>query len=152
MEMMLSLGFRQQMRVTRIRESWCSGGKRSKSAYCGGFLVAPMVKNLPAMQETQALSLGWEDPVENGTATHSSIPAGRILWTEEPGGLQSMGLQRVGHNWVTHTCCYCEGRTPVLPAGLSERCQSKRRVQGDLKAFGLKSQMNGTIIHGGDKR
>ena len=75
MEMMLSLGFRQQMRVTRIRESWCSGGKRSKSAYCGGFLVAPMVKNLPAMQETQVLSLGREDPLEKGMATHSGLLA-----------------------------------------------------------------------------
>ena len=57
-----------------------------------------MVKNLPAMQETQVGSLGWEDPLEKGKATHSSILAWRILWTEEPGGLQSMGLQRVRHN------------------------------------------------------
>ena len=55
-----------------------------------------MVKNLPAMQktqETQVLSLGWEDPLKEGMATHSSILAWRIPWTEEPGGLQSMGLQ-----------------------------------------------------------
>ena len=57
-----------------------------------------MVKNLPAMQETQVRSLGWEDPLEKGMATHSSILAWRIPWTEEPGGLQSMGSQRVGHN------------------------------------------------------
>ena len=57
-----------------------------------------MVKNLPAMQETQVGSLGWEDPLEKGKATHSSILAWRILWTEEPGGLQSMGLQRVRHD------------------------------------------------------
>jgi len=59
------------------------------------------VKNLPAMQETQETlvqSLGWEGPLEKGMATHSSILAWRILWTEEPGGLQSIGLQRVGHN------------------------------------------------------
>ena len=85
--MMLSLGFGQQMRVTTIRESWCGGGKRSKSAYCGGFLVAPMVKNLPAMQETQVLSLGWEDPLEEEMATHSSVVAWEIPWTEEAGGL-----------------------------------------------------------------
>ena len=52
-----------------------------------------MVKNLPAMQETQVLSLAWGDPLEKGMATHTSIPACRIPWTEEPGGLQSMGLQ-----------------------------------------------------------
>ena len=57
-----------------------------------------MVKNPPAMQETWALSLGWEDLLEEGMATHSSILAWRILWTEEPGGLQSMGSQRVGHD------------------------------------------------------
>ena len=57
-----------------------------------------MVKNPLAMHETQALSLGWEDPLEKGMAIHSSILAWRIPWTEEPGGLQSMGLQRVGHN------------------------------------------------------
>ena len=53
------------------------------------------VKNLPAMQETQVGSLGWEDPLEKGLATHSSILAWRIPWTEEPGRLQSMGSQRV---------------------------------------------------------
>ena len=57
-----------------------------------------MVKNLPAMQETQVQSLGWEDPLEEGMATHSSILAWRIPWTEEPGGLQSKGSQRVGHD------------------------------------------------------
>ena len=58
-------------------------------------------KHVPAMQETQETwvrSLGWEDPLEEGMATHSSILAWRIPWTEEPGGLQSMGLQRVGHD------------------------------------------------------
>ena len=57
-----------------------------------------MVKNLPAMQETQVVSLGSEDPLEKGMATHSSILAWRIPWTEETGGLQSMGLQRIGHD------------------------------------------------------
>ena len=60
--------------------------------------MAEMVKNLPAMQETQVQSLGWEDPLEKGMATHSSILAWRTPWTEEPGGLQSTGLQRVGHD------------------------------------------------------
>ena len=57
-----------------------------------------MVRNLPAMQDTQVRSLCQEDSLEEGIATHSSILAWRIPWTEEPGGLQSMGSQRVRHN------------------------------------------------------
>ena len=64
-------------------------------------LVAQMVKNLPAMQETWVQSLGWKDPLEKGIATHSSILVWRISWTVEPGKLQSMGLQRVRHDSVT---------------------------------------------------
>ena len=64
-------------------------------------LVAQTVKNLPAMQETRVRSLGWEDPLEKRTATHSSILAWRIPWKEEPGGLQSMGSQRVGTGRLT---------------------------------------------------
>ena len=58
-------------------------------------LMPQTVKNLPAVQETWVPFLGWEDPVEKGMATYSNILAWRILWTEEPGRLQSMGLQRV---------------------------------------------------------
>ena len=61
-------------------------------------LVAQMVKNLPAIQETWVRSLGWEDPLEKEMATYSIILAWRIPWKEEPGGLQSTGSQRVGHN------------------------------------------------------
>ena len=57
-----------------------------------------MVKNLPAMKETRIQSLGWEDPLEKGMGTHSSILAWRLPWTEEPGGLQSVGSQRAGHD------------------------------------------------------
>ena len=57
-----------------------------------------MVNNLPAMRETQVGTLGWKDPLEKGMATHSSILAGRILWTEEPGGLQPMESQGVGQD------------------------------------------------------
>ena len=63
--------------------------------------MAQMVKRLPAVQETQVWSLGWEDPLEKEMTTHSSTLAWEIPWTEEPGGLQSMGLQRVGHDWST---------------------------------------------------
>ena len=57
-----------------------------------------MVKNVPAIQETGARSLGQENPLEKGMETHSSILAWGIPWTEEPGGLQSMGSQKVGHD------------------------------------------------------
>ena len=60
-------------------------------------LLARTVKNLPAMQETWVPSLGWEDPLGKEMGTHSSILAWKIPWTEKPGGLQSMGSQRVGH-------------------------------------------------------
>jgi len=84
------------------------------SSYCSlnpqchkrDLLVAQTVKTLPVMQETRVRSLGWEDPLEKGMATHSSILAWRIPWTEEPGGLQFMGSQRAGHDWVTITQCH----------------------------------------------
>ena len=63
-----------------------------------GSLVAQMVKCLPSMQETWVRSLGGEDPLEKEMATYSSTRAWKIPWTEEPGGLPSMGLHRVGHN------------------------------------------------------
>ena len=66
-----------------------------------GFLSGSVIKNSPAMQETQETwvqSLGWEVPLEEGMATHSTILAWRIPWTEEPGRLQSKGSQRVGHD------------------------------------------------------
>ena len=66
-------------------------------------LVAQMVKNLPAMQETWVQSLGWEDPLEKRMAIHSSIRAWRIPRTEEPGGLQSMGSQRIRHDLEANT-------------------------------------------------
>ena len=62
------------------------------------FLVAQTVRTLPAMQEAWVRSLGWEDLLEKEMATHSSILAWKIPWTEEPVGLQSMGSQRVGHD------------------------------------------------------
>ena len=68
----------------------------------GVSLVAHLVKNLPAVQETQVRSLGWEDSLEKEMATHSNILAWKNSRTEEPGGLQSMGSQRVGHDWTTN--------------------------------------------------
>ena len=81
---MLPLGASHAVRTTSL--------DRSSS------LVAQRMTRLPAMQETQVQSLGREDPLEKEMATHSSIFAWRIPWTEEPGGLQSTGSQRVRHN------------------------------------------------------
>ena len=80
-----------------------------------GSLVAQEIKNLPSVQENQVQSLGWEDPLEEGMATHSSILAWRILWTEEPGELQSMGLQRVRHDWATNTSTLSLTHTVKFP-------------------------------------
>ena len=66
-------------------------------------LVTQTVMNPSAVQETWVQSLGQRDPLEKGIATHSSILAWRIPWTKEPGGLQSLGSLRVGHDWVTYT-------------------------------------------------
>ena len=84
--------------MTSTVSSQGKGGLKWKESDVWASLVAQMVKNLPAMWETWVQSLGWGDPLEKGMATHSSILVWRIPWTEEPGGLQSMGLQRVGHN------------------------------------------------------
>ena len=73
-------------------------GKGYSLQFSWASLVAQTVKNLPAMQETQVLSLGQEDPLEKGMATHSSTLAWRIPWTEEPGELETMESQRVGHD------------------------------------------------------
>ena len=69
----------------------------------GGFLGGSVVKNTTAVQETQFQFLGQEDALKEEMATYSSILAWKIPWTEEPGGLQSMGSQRVKHNWATNT-------------------------------------------------
>ena len=71
---------------------------RSVAIFNGAFLIAQQVKNLPTMQEMQVRSLGWEDPLEEEIATDSNNLAWKIPWTEVPGALQSMGLQRVRHD------------------------------------------------------
>ena len=79
-------------------------------------LLAQSVKSLPAWQEIQVWSLGLEDPLEKEMATHSSILAWKISWTEELGGLQSTGSQRVGHDWVTNTYLHLYQYTAGKPA------------------------------------
>ena len=88
----------------KLRHSWVT--ERQQQCVYMGFPSGSAVKNLTAVQESQetsVLSLGWEDLLEDDMATHSSILAWRIPWTEEPGGLQSMGSQRVRHDRATNT-------------------------------------------------
>ena len=75
-------------------QQWSLQSRKFEASFLGG----SSVKNLPAMQEMEVQSLGWEDPREEEMATHSSILAWRIPWTEEPGGLKSIWSQRVGHD------------------------------------------------------
>ena len=110
-------------------------------------LVAQMIKNLPAMQETWVQSLGWEDPLEKGMVTHSSIFAWKIPWTEESGQLQSTGSQRVGHNWVTNT------QTPepymFRCYGLSQYIEQSRRwvwLMILVKQWGLIKRTSTTLL------
>ena len=98
----------------RVRKG-CLKDYYQNASFFWAFLVAQTVKNLPAIWETWVLSLGWEDPLEEGMATHSSILAWRIPRTAEPGGLQSMGLQRVRHGWIrTHALLRKEFSTSSL--------------------------------------
>ena len=86
-----------------IKDIWAEMPNYQELWLFSGFLIGSEVKNPLAMQETQEIwvwSLGWEDPLEEEMATHSSILAWKILQTEDIGGLQSIGSQRVGHNWA----------------------------------------------------
>ena len=101
---------------------------RVSSTSYRAFLVAQMVKNPPAMQETQVQSLGWEDSLEKGKVIHSSTLAWRIPRTEEPGRLWSMVFQRVGHDWVTkcararmHTHAHARAHTHTHTQTLREK-------------------------------
>ena len=88
---------RSWVRKLPWRREW-----RYTPQYSWAPLVAQTVKNLPAMQEMRVPSLSWEDPLEKVMATHSSILAWRIPMAEEPGSLQSMGSQRIRHDWATY--------------------------------------------------
>ena len=115
-------------------------------------LVAQWVKSLPALWESNVLSLAWEGPLEKEMATHSSILAWQIPWTEEACGLQSMGSQRVRHNWVTNiwtkvpvalkqcrTLCFLSPPPTTFPACLlsvknfSQRISLIREMQKQRK-------------------
>ena len=118
--------------------------------------MAQVVETPVAMQEIQVWSLGREDPLEKGMATHSSTLAWRIPWTEEPGGLQSMGSQRVGHDWTTNTTLrqgrelgleYSRCHVEVFRFGgcvqISgpHRCGSPRYIRLGLGGSGMKRTM-----------
>ena len=115
----------------------------------GASLVAQMVKNLPAIQETQVRSLGQEDPPGEDMPTHSSIPAWRIPWTEEPGGLQFIRPHRVRHNWRDfahmHTYLYIYMHThiwgfPGVVSGKEPTCQCRRhRNAGSIPGLGAEN-------------
>ena len=105
------------------------------------FLVDQMVQNLPAMWETWVRSLGQEDPLEKGMATHSSILAWRIPWTEEPGGLQSMGSQRVRHDWATNTYPLVAQTVKNLPAMPETRVQSLGQESSSEKGMATHSNI-----------
>ena len=111
----------------------------------GASLVAQMVKSRPIKRETQVLSLGQEAPLEKEMVTHSSILAWRIPWTEEPGRLQSMGLQRVGHNWVTSLTC------PLSPWCLSTISSSVAPFSSCPQSFPVSGSfpMNWLFVSGG---
>ena len=111
----------------------CSQGGPAKDRV-GVSPVAQTAKNLPAVQEIQVQSLGWEDSLEKGRTTHSSSLAWRIPWTEEPVRLQSMGLQRVRHDLVTNATTIYSGQT-VGFAGFIGR----RVIGGKQNSFGIKN-------------
>ena len=95
--------------------------------------MAQRLRHLPGMRESRVRSLGWEDPLEKEMATHSSILAWRIVWTEEPGGLQSMGSQRVGHNQVTSTNTMDHGNSEIENARFaSSKCELSGITSLDL--------------------
>ena len=94
------------MMLFNSRPFVCLEENSSIKLYINVFPVAQMVKSLPAMQETRVRSLCQEDHLEKGMAIHSSILAWRMPWTEETGGLPSMGLQRVRHDWANNTKLY----------------------------------------------
>ena len=121
--------------VSRVSSSWNSLDvidhlKEEKPFFfnsledLGASLVAQTVKNMSAMWETWVLSLGWDDSLEEGTASHSSILAWRIPCTEEPGRLQSMGSQRVGHSWVNKLIIERFSECLWFYKGLEKDCNS----------------------------
>ena len=100
--------WRAQLWMLHPKENWWFWMKKVKALTVplecsGASLLVRIVKNLPVVQETRVWSVGWEDPLKKGMAIHSIFLPGECPWTEEPERLQSKGLQRVRHDWVTNT-------------------------------------------------
>ena len=115
--------------------------------YFWGPRMAQRLKRLPGMWETRVQSLGREDPLENEMATHSSTLAWIIPWTEEPGRLQSMGSQRVRHDWVTSLLWVTQPSGNLLyNTGSSPWCSRWLRWVGWRARFGGKSKRKGIYI------
>ena len=99
-------------------------------------MVAQTVKNLPAMKETWVWSLGWEGPLEKGMTIHSSIIAWRILWTEDPSGLQFMGLQRVRLDWVTKAITFSPTETQITLKYADSKFDRYNLIEIRIQNFG----------------
>ena len=122
-----------QMKNERLHDSlkvllaWCKSKTKLLYTCHQASLVAQMIKNLPAMQETWVWSLGWED-WSRESATYSSILAWTIPWTEEPGRLWFMGWQRVGHDWATNIfTSWASQVAPVVKTSPANTGDIKRR-------------------------
>ena len=127
------------------RETEEQDGRRAWGAYSHLYhvsLIAQSVKNPPAMQETWVQFLGWEDPLEKEMATHSSILAEGILWTEEPGGLLSIGLHGVGHDWSDLACVHALEKEMA-----THSCILARRIPGTEEPGGLPSMGSHRVGH-----
>ena len=108
-------------------------------------LVAQMVKNLPVMQETWVRPLGQEDPLEKEMTTQSSTLAWEFPWTEEPGGLQSMGSQKVRHDWVTNTFTF---RQVVCLKNCEMRREEVSKITGPVKVWKFTSDYTTDVYLG----
>ena len=136
---------RTGFRMTWILTWWTCSLSGCRKCYdygvsLGHTLVPQVVKNPPAMQETSVRFLGWEVPLEKGIATHSSILAWRIPWIEEPGGLQSIVLQRTGHNWAVstftfHFSMHTSYNFPAVKLDHNSRSPIKLAVSASLWSF-----------------
>ena len=138
----------QFMDSQRVGHNWASEHWKQVLKSLRTSLVAQTVKCLSTMWETQVRALGWEDPLEKETAIHSSTIAWKIPWTEEPGRLQSMGPQRVRHDWATSLSLstflkWQNYRNEEPVSG----CQGMRReLRWDRSGCGCKGAIPGILV------
>ena len=111
------------------------------------FLLAQTIKSLTAMQETRVWFLRSEEPVEKGMAAHSSILAWRSRWTEEPGEIQSMGAQRVGHNRVTNTFTSLLKETEIIVFNIKDQLPVRFYPNLTVLLLGILENLNNFIFN-----